>query len=211
MRIAIIGGTGSLGAGLALRLSKRHEVLVGSRDAQRATKAARRLSDLAGRTIAGGLATDVATACEVAILATSFDSGGALLSSLEAPLSRKLVISPIVPMKVQAGLFVYTPAGVSAAEQAASILKESLVAAALHTVPAPVLQRADVPLDLDVLVAADSRQTFEDAASVISSMERFRPLYAGPLTQARELERLVPLLLNVAKLNGLRNLSIKLI
>lgn len=211
MRIAILGGTGALGRGLALRLSKKHEVLIGSRDESKGKEAAKRISQAVGKNITGGLAKDVATLCETAILAISYDPEARLVSSLEGPLAGKLVISPIVPLKVGSGFFAYAAETGSAAEQVASILRESRVAASLHTIPAPLVIKADTPLDMDVLVATDRRETFDEAAGVISSIERLRPLYAGPLSQSRTIEGLTPLLLNLAKLNGLRNLSIKFV
>jgi len=211
MRLAIIGGTGSLGLGLGLRLSRRHEILIGSRDAQRGKDAAKKLSALTGRPVDGGAAGEIAEQCETAILAMPYDPSQRLLSSLRGALAGKLVISPIVPMKVRESLFVYSLEAGSAAEEAASVLRESRVAAAIHTVPAPLLLKVDVPLDMDVLVAADTKRAYEEAAMLIRDLGAIRPLYAGPLSQARLLEGLVPLLLNLARLNGLRNLSVKFV
>lgn len=211
MKIAIFGGTGSLGAGLALRLSKRHEVTIGSRSAEKANRVAAQLSARAGVRITGGSSSRVAGACEAAILAVSYDPDQAFLRSLEEPLSGKLVLSPVVPMRLEAGRFYYSKESGSAAESVAALLKESAVAAAFHTVPAPLLLKVDVPLDLDVPVAADGRKTFEAAASIVSSVDGLRPLYAGPLSTARTLEGLVPLLLNLAKQNRLHNLSVKFV
>jgi len=211
MKIAILGGTGSLGAGLALRLSRRHEVMIGSRSAEKADKIAAQLSARAGIRIAGGTSIQTADACGAAILAVSYDPGKAFLKSLEEPLSGKLVLSPVVPMKLEAGMFYYSKENGSAAESVAALLKKSAVAAAFHTVPAPLLLKTDVPLDLDVAVAADSRRTFDAAASIVSSVDGLRPLYAGPLSTARTLEGLVPLLLNLAKQNSLHNLSVKFV
>jgi len=211
MKIAVLGGTGSLGAGLALRLSRRHEVMIGSRSAEKADRMAAELSTTTGVRLVGGTASRVAEACEAAILAVSYDPDQAFLKSLEEPLSGKLVLSPVVPMKLEAGRFYYSKEDGSAAESVAALLEKSAVAAAFHTVPAPLLFKANVPLDLDVPVAADSRRTFDAAASIVSSIDGLRPLYAGPLSTARTLEGLVPLLLNLAKQNGLHNLSVKFV
>jgi NADPH-dependent F420 reductase len=211
MKIAILGGTGSLGAGLALRLCKKNEILIGSRSSQKAKSAAARLSHIGGTDISGGSSAEVALSCDAAVLATSYDPNADFLSTLADPLSGKLVVSAIVPLKVEKGLFSYARETGSAAEMVASILKGSEIAAAFHTVPAPKLLKTHVPLDMDILVATDSRETFESAAAMISSIDRMRPLYAGPLAQARTLEGLVPLLLNLAKLNRLRNPSVRFV
>ena len=153
----------------------------------------------------------MARLCDEALLTMSYDPEGRVLSSLRTALAGKLVISPIVPMSSRQGRFVYALDSGSAAEQAAAILGGSRVASSLHTVPAPLLLKADDPLNLDALVAADSREVFEDAASLIRDIGNLRPLYAGPLSQSRSLEVLVPLLLNLARLNGLHNLSIRFV
>lgn len=211
MKIAIIGGTGSLGTGLGLRLAAHHEILIGSRDAKKGRGAAEKLSDLTRKEILGGTVGEVSELCDSAIIATPYDPNGSLLLSLREALAEKLVISATVPMTVKDGLFVYSLDSGSAAEHTAAILSKSRVAAAIHTVPAPLLVRDDLPLNFDILVAADGRQTFIEAASLIRDIDGVRPLYAGPLSQARLLEGLVPLLLNAAKLNGLRNLSIRIV
>jgi len=211
MKVAIIGGTGSLGRGLGLRLSKRHEVLIGSRDPRKGDDAAKKLKTLTGREILGGSATEVSAFCDAAVLAMPYDPEGSLLKTLRGQLAGKLVVSPIVPMKVEKGLFIYALSSGSAAEQAAAALSESRVAAAIHTVPAPLLLDENDPLDFDALVAADDRPTFEVAASLIRDIGALRPLYAGGLSQARLLEAQVPLLLNLARLNGLRNPSVRFV
>ena len=211
MKIAIIGGSGSLGTGLAVRLAGTHDVLIGSRDETKGKQAAKKLSTLTGCAIDGGAAPAVAGISDAALLAMPYDPGSELLAKLRKPLSGKLVVSPMVPMKVEDGRFVYSLTEGSAAQRVAAILGESRLAAALHTVPAPLLARADAPLEFDVPVAAEKEQTFEEAASIIRDIGSLRPLYAGDLRQARGLEELVPLLLNLARLNGLRNLSVRFV
>ncbi|HXW37687.1 MAG TPA: NADPH-dependent F420 reductase [Nitrososphaerales archaeon] len=211
MKVAIIGGTGTLGSGLALRLSSLHSVSIGSRDEERGVASAHELSSACGRTIEGGLNEKVARECDAALLPVSYTAGMEVLTGLEEALKDKLVISPVVPMALVEGRFCYTKETGSAAEQIASILKDSRVAAALHTVPAPRLLKADVPLDMDTLVAADSRQTFTEVAGLLSAIEGLRFLYSGQLSSARSLEQLTPLLLNLARSNGLKSPALKLV
>jgi NADPH-dependent F420 reductase len=211
MKVALIGGTGDLGRGLAVRLSKAHEVLVGSREARKGVETAMKIREITGSEVNGGANQDVAAACDLAVLAIPSLEGLAFLEQLKNPLENKLVVSPIVPMRIQGGFLRYAKPEGSAAEEVASVLKESRVVAALHNVPAMTMEEPERKLDFDVLVACDRREDYDQAAKLIGSIEGLRPLYAGPLAMAREIEGLTPLLLNVAKLNGLKRLSIKFV
>ena len=133
------------------------------------------------------------------------------LEEMARPLGGKLVISPIVPIGMIQRRFVHALAQGSAAEKVASILTESRVAAALHTLPAATLADSAKRIDFDVLVCADSQEIYSECAKIIASMDGVRPLYVGTLSDARETESLTPLILNVAKLNHLKNLSIKFV
>jgi 8-hydroxy-5-deazaflavin:NADPH oxidoreductase len=210
MKVAIVGGTGALGKGLAARLAASQQVAVGSRDEARARSVAAQIS-ARGPRVEGKTSAEAASWCDAAILAVPDLEDPGFLRGLAGGLAGKLVVSPIVPMKMDGGTLVYTLASGSAAERVAAALPKSRVAAALHTVPAPLLAKPEVKLDCDTLVAADSRETYEEASALVGSIPGLRPLYAGHLSGARTLEQLTPLLLNVAKLNGMRNLSVRFV
>ncbi len=211
MKIALIGGTGKLGRGLAVRLSASHEILIGSRDEGKARGIASELMKSTGRRIAGSSNEKAATDGELAILAVPSGSDTSFLSGLRSPLAGKLVISAMVPMVVEGGLARYPDRQISAAEEAASQLSESRVVAALHNVPALTLEKEERGLDFDVLTACDDPKDFQEAAQVIRSVKGLRPVYVGPLRMARFVEAITPLLLNAAKLNDAKRLSIKLV
>jgi NADPH-dependent F420 reductase len=210
-RIAIIGGTGDLGFGLAVRLAKAYTVTIGSRDVQRATAAAAKATSVAGVQVEGKANDEAARSCDIAILAVPDLPSADLLSSLAQSLKGKLVISPIVPMVFKDGVFSMSLSGGSAAERVAMALPAAQVAGAFHTVPAPRLAQLGEELDYDVLVTTDSRETFEKAARVVSSVGKLRPLYAGPLAVSRMVEGITPALLNVSRLNKMKSPSIKLV
>jgi 8-hydroxy-5-deazaflavin:NADPH oxidoreductase len=69
----------------------------------------------------------------------------------------------------------------------------------------------DTELDYDVLVTAETREVFAEAAEVVSSIARLRPLYAGPLRNSRMVEGITPTLLNVGKLNKIKSPSIRVV
>ncbi len=211
MKIAMIGGTGSLGFGLAVRLAKVYEVTIGSRDLPRATEAAAKAGAIARARVEAKANRDAARGCDIAILAVPDLPPASLLESLAPNLEGKLVISPIVPMLLKDGVFSLSHPEESAAERVAKALPKAKVASAFHTVPAPKLTQLDAALDYDVLVAADSREVFGLASKVVSSVGKLRPLYAGPLTVSRMVEAMTPALLNVSRLNKLDSPSIKLV
>lgn len=210
MKIAIVGGTGDLGLGLAVRLSKTHAVTIGSRERSRAEEAAAKASSISGREVLGDANPDAVRLCDAAILAIPDVPPRELLSSLERGLAGKLVISPIVPMRFADGLFSISTSGESAAERVAGAL-QAKVAGAFHTVPAQKLMQLEAELDYDVLVTADSKEIYDGAASVVSSVGRLRPLYAGPLRFSRIVEAITPTLLNVGRLNKIKSPSIKIV
>ncbi|MGA2664587.1 MAG: NADPH-dependent F420 reductase [Nitrososphaerales archaeon] len=209
-RIALVGGTGDLGLGLAVRLAPAYDVTVGSRDAARAAAAAAEASRISGARVDGAENLDAARASDIAILAIPSLPSDDVLTSLRPAVAGKLVVSPIVPMEVRDGLFSAPPASASAAERVASVLA-TRVAAAFHTVPAARLLEVGRELDYDVLVTAETRVVYAEAAAVVSSIPGLRPLYAGPLRNSRMVEELTPNLLNVGKLNGIKHPSIRVV
>ena len=210
-RIAVIGGAGDLGFGLAVRLAKAYAVTIGSRDLGRAEDAAGKATSVARVRVEGKSNDEAAGGCDIAILAVPDMPAAGLLSSLAQVLKDKLVISPIVPMLFKDGIFSISLPGESAAERVAKALPASNVAGAFHTVPASRLAQLDEELAYDVLVTAESREVYDQTARVVSSVGRLRPFYAGPLTASRMVEAITPALLNVSKLNKLRSPSIRLV
>jgi 8-hydroxy-5-deazaflavin:NADPH oxidoreductase len=206
-KIAVIGGTGSLGFGLAVRLAKAYAVTIGSRDINKAHAAAAKATDLGRMRVLSKTNAQAVLDCDIAILAVPDVPSAALLSSLAEGLKDKLVISPIVPMAVKNGVFTIPLNEESAAERVAKALPRSRVGAAFHTVPAPMLTQLGANLNYDVLVTADTRKIYDETARVVSSVGKLRPLYAGPLRVSRLVEGITPALLNVVKLNKLASSS----
>jgi hypothetical protein len=209
-KIAVVGGTGDLGLGLASRLAGSFEIVIGSRDATKAAEAATKASIRSATTVTGATNVEATQIADAAILAIPDLPSDEMLLSLKPSLQGKLVISPIVPMVFRDGFFYPTLDSGSAAEKVASVL-QTRVAAAFHNVPAARLMDADMPLDYDVLVAAETRDVFAEASEIVSKIRGLRPLYAGTLHNARTLEILTPTLLNVGKLNKIRFPSLKVV
>jgi NADPH-dependent F420 reductase len=193
-----------MGSALAARLAKSNEVRIGSRRREKAEAAAAALPGVRGE-----LGEQAARWCEAAIVSVPYEAIGALEGFAES-LAGKLVISIINPLRREGNVLQYGTEGRSAAELVASALPRSFVATAFNNVPLAFFRKPSSQ-EVDILVAADSRETFEKAATLVRSIPGLRPLYVGPLTQAESVERITVLVLNAAKLNGGPRFTIKFV
>ncbi len=220
MKIAILGGTGDLGKGLALRLAKNNEVIIGSREKEKAERLASEYREEGKKfgldlRFSGMTNQEAVDNSEKIIISVPHEVLPQFLLNIKN-YDGKLFVSPVVPMvKTKAG-FSYEPfkvgdREVSAAELIKSTLEGARVASAFHTVPAIKLSDLGAKLNYDVLIAADERETFSEVAEIVSSIEGLKPLYAGKLYTSKYLESLTPLLLNVAINNGLHSPSLKIV
>jgi len=193
-----------MGRALARHLSREHDVIIGSRDPSRAAATAAGIGGATGADYKGA-----SRAADAVIFAIPYEAMS-LVEDLAGEVSSKLAISVINPMKVEGGLLRYALKGGSAAEELARILPHSRVATAFNNVPSGFLKDDVVP-PVDILVAADSKETYEEAARLVTSIREMRPLYVGPLSEARIVEAITPLVLNLAKLNGTKALATRFV
>ena len=196
--LAIIGGTGALGSGLARRwLAAGYGVIIGSRSADKAQAAARTLASASHGAKAHGAAnTDAAAAGDIVMLAVPWASHAEILDEIKPHVAGKIVIDATVPLAPPKVARVQLPAETSAALAAQKRLGETArVVAAFHNVAARKLQ-TDAPIDCDVLVFADAP---EDRAAVIALAESagLRGIHAGPLANAVAAEALVSVLIGI--------------
>jgi hypothetical protein len=222
VKIGILGGTGDLGKGMALRWSRRHEVFIGSRNANRGREAAATYAEAAQRAygdgaqaIRGEANEVVATAVDAVVLSLPAEESIDYVRRLTTRIGPKaLIISPVVAMQKEHGVFVYrgTVDGVrSLAEVFADDLAPRPVVAAFHTVPAAKLANPAMNVEADVLMAGDDAGALEIVAGLVREIPHLRPLHAGPLRVARLIEPLTPLLLNVGLRNRLREPSLRIV
>jgi NADPH-dependent F420 reductase len=204
MKIAVLGGTGRMGRALARQLARRNQVVIGSRDPARAKETA--------KMIEGATGADYSSACRAAD-ATAFAipySAIGTAKTLIGELSGKLVLSLINPLVIKDGLLAFPLKEGSAAEELARLLPRSRVATAFNHVSSLFLEKEEVK-PIDVLVAADSKEAYEEAGGIVKSIPNLRPLYVGPLSQARVVEMMTPLVLNLASLNRTGSLTTKFV
>jgi len=194
--IAIIGGTGAEGGGIALRLAKAgHRVLIGSRDAAKAKAAAAELAALAGVEIAGDGHRAVASASEIVILTVPYAAQRPTVEEIRDVLIGKILVdatAPLVPPRVNR---VQLPEGGSAVAAIQALLGEQVrVASAFQNVSAEKLRHLDQPVDCDVLVCADDAPARQAVIDLIATME-MRGIDGGPICNSAAAEALTSLLI----------------
>ena len=211
MRIAILGGTGDIGQGLALRWAydTDHEVLIGSRDPERARTAAEEYeTELDSRGLErkiNGFANEMAAdRADVVVLAVPPYHVGDTVESVGAKLDEETVlVTPAVGMKGDDdGLHYHPPSAGSVTELVADRAPEGVpVVGAFHNLAADRLANLDIELDLDTLLVGDDEDAKETVRLLAEGIEGLRVLDAGPLANAAEVESVTPLLINIARYN----------
>jgi 8-hydroxy-5-deazaflavin:NADPH oxidoreductase len=187
LTVAILGGTGDQGRGLAYRLAQAGQrVLIGSRTPSRAVDAATEL----GHGVVGLGNEEAASQADVVIVAVPWEGHGSLLESLRSTLAGKLVVDCVNPLGFDnRGPYALPVPEGSAAEQAAALLPESTVCAAFHHVSASLL--ADPAVDevhLDVLVLGEDRAAVQTVQALAGRINGMRGVYAGRLRNAHQVE-----------------------
>jgi NADPH-dependent F420 reductase len=198
MRIAIVGGTGKLGGGLAVRWALAgHEILIGSRDATRARTHAAHLAKRGYAKIEGGENAWAAREGEVIVLTVPYQAHAETLGAIKSAAVGKVLVDVTVPLKPPKVSRVHLPPGQAAALEAQALLGEATpVAAALHHVSAAHLEDPSKQIDCDVLVVSDDPRAKETALGLVSDLG-VRGLDGGPLVNAIALESLTPVLIHL--------------
>jgi len=198
LAVAVLGGTGDQGRGLARRLAAAgNPVIIGSRSAQRAADAAAGLGGVPG--IRGMANEDAARAADVVIVAVPYEGHRELLVSLAEALTGKLVIDCVNPLGFDArGAYPLAVPEGSAAEQAAALLPGSVVVGAFHHVSAVLLLDPGVAvIETDVMVVGDDRAATDLAAALAARIPGVRGVYAGRLRNCRQVEALTANLVSI--------------
>ena len=199
--IALIGGTGPEGRGLATRFALAgHRVIIGSRDAERGVAAGTELAATLGRTNVEGAGNDTAAAeADIIVVVVPYSAHRATLEGLRAQIAGKILVDAVVPMVFDRGPRpVDVPAG-SATEEAAEILKDDnvRVIGAFHNLSAEVLLEPDVPLNADVLVTGADAEAKQVVMALAGEIAGVRGVDAGPLRFSRFVEDITILLVGI--------------
>ncbi len=215
MKIGIVGGTGDIGEGIAMRLAPKYDVIVGSRDAARAqTSCECSISTLKNRgtgcrSFTGASNQDAISCADVVILAIPFKNVVTTLQDLSC-FEDKIVISPINPMEKKDHFCFVPPAEGSAALMIRRLLPQNArICSAFNTIAANKWKALDEELTYSVPVCGDDPDAKRTVMEIVNTTSRLRAFDAGPLEASSMVEALTPLLLNIARYNKMRDVGIQ--
>lgn len=199
--IAVIGGTGAEGSGLAVRWAAAgYPIVIGSRSAEKATTAAVEQSALLpdGRaTITGASNAEAAAAADVIVLSVPYDAQAATIDQIREASQGKIVISVVAPLKPPRVATVWRPPGGSAAEEAQAQLGDGVrVVAAFQNISAEHLKELAWEPDSDVLVTGDDKEA-KQITIELANAAGFYGIDAGPLANSSVVEGLTAVLIGI--------------
>lgn len=194
--VAVLGGTGPQGRGLARRFAAAGlRVVLGSRSAERAAATAAEL----GHGVTGAANADAAAQGDIVVVAVPWEGHADLLTELADSLAGKVVVDCVNPLGFdkQGAFALPVPEG-SAAQQAAALLPGARVVAAFHHVSAVVLEDPDVDtIDMDILVLGDDREATDLVRALADTVPGMRGVFGGRLRNAHQVEALTANLISV--------------
>lgn len=199
MKIAILGGTGEQGPGLALRWARAgEEVIIGSRQKEKGERVARELNQELGQELLKG--TDnpaAAAAAEVVVLTVPYSAHVSTLETVKEQLQGKIFVDVSVPLDPDNPRRVTMPPAGSAAEEAQQILGENVrVVGALQNVSATLLRDLSAAIDCDVLVCGKDQEARETVMRLVERLG-IHTIDVGPLESARLIEPITALLIRL--------------
>ncbi|AEH38041.1 NADPH-dependent F420 reductase [Halopiger xanaduensis] len=219
MRIALLGGTGDIGEGLALRFGRDtdHEVLVGSRDPESARDAVAGYEETleahgAEATVKGFVNEMVTDRADVAVLAVPpYHVGDTIESVADALDENTILVTPAVAMKRDdGGMQFHPPSAGSTTELVAQRAPDGVpVVGAYHNLPAARLADLEADIDYDTPVVGTDRDAVRTVVDLTNEIEGLRALEAGPLSNAAAIESLTALTITLTMYNDARDLGVK--
>ncbi len=223
MKIGIVGGTGGMGKGFALRWCINHDVLIGSRDAKRAVESAKEYTNLAKEvhgqingSISGNDNASIAKESDVLILSIQYEHIDSTCSQLLPEIKDScIVVSPIVPMTKTDRGFEFIPLKENKPFSYQLVEKymkdKTKLVSAFHVISEKKLANPTLTLDYDIFVCGDDKNTVNVVNELINEIKGLRPIYLGPGAFSYFAEMSTPLLLNAMIKNKLKNPGIKLV
>ncbi len=201
--IALIGGTGPEGRGLAVRFALAgRDVVIGSRDAARGESIAAELrSSIEGREgvgdVRGAANADAVAQAELVVVTVPYEGHAATLADLAGALAGKIVVDAVVPVRFERGPRPVEVEAGSATEEAAALLPDSRVVGAFHNLSAEILLDPDQAVHADVLVTGGNEEAKRTVFALAEEIEGVRAVDAGPLRYSRFVEGLTILLIGI--------------
>ncbi|HEY2401654.1 MAG TPA: NADPH-dependent F420 reductase [Steroidobacteraceae bacterium] len=197
--VAVVGGTGHLGAAIARRLALAgYPIIIGSRDPERAREAAARLSGILPTAIRGASNPQAAREGTIVIVAVPFTFQAQILADIRSSVGGKIIVDTTVPLMPPKVMRVQLPPEGSAAQIAQKILGDKVkVVSAFHNVPAHKLA-TDQEIDCDVLVFGDDKESCARVIDLVKAC-RLRGLHGGSLANSAAAEAFTSILISINK------------
>jgi hypothetical protein len=223
MKVGIIGGTGGMGKGFALRWSLNHDVIIGSRDAGRASESAVEYTNIAKEsfgeikgTISGNDNVSVAKDSDILILSIPYENIDSVCSGILSEIKDScVVVSPIVPMtKTDVGfecVAIKDNKPFSYKLVSNHMKDKSKLVSAFHVISEKKLINPTLELDYDIFVCGDDKESVQVVNTLIDEIKGLRSIYLGPIELSYLAEMSTPLLLNAMIRNKIKNPGIKII
>jgi len=214
VKIGIVGGTGDIGEGMAMRLSPVFDIVVGSREqdkAEASCTATREMLKNRGQecTLNGVSNQDAVDNADIVILAIPFKHVVPTLSTLHG-FEDKIVISPVNPMEKQDHfVFVPPPEGSAALLIKKLLPKEARLCCAFNTIAANRWKAVDEELEYSVPVCGDDEDAKHQVMDLVNRVSKLHAFNAGPLSVSTMIEPLTPLVLNIARYNKMHDVGIQ--
>jgi hypothetical protein len=203
LRIAIIGGTGPEGLGLAMRFARAgHLVFVGSRTEERALEAVQKVKEkVPDGDVFGGPNPEGAAKADVIFLTVPADAHRDTLTALAEEIGDKILVDVVVPMVFDKDgpRAILVEAG-SAGEEAQQLLPNAKVISGLHHLDGKELQKIDKPMQGDVVVAGDDKNAKRKVMELVEDIQYVRALDGGPLSNSRYLEEFTVQLIHINRI-----------
>jgi 8-hydroxy-5-deazaflavin:NADPH oxidoreductase len=224
MKIGIIGGTGGMGEGFAQRWCLNHDILIGSRDKQKADVYAKEnynniksvFADRIKGTISGNDNISISKDSDVLILSIPYDNIVSTCKDISNVITDNcIVISPIVPMGRNEKGFYYIPIE-EGKKSAAVLVAENIpnctkIVSAFHTISEIKLKNLNMPLNADTFVCTDNKESLSIVNGLVNEIEGLRSIYLGSLSLSYQAEVMTPMILNASKQNKLKHPGVKLV
>jgi NADPH-dependent F420 reductase len=216
VKIGIVGGTGDIGEGLALRLSTTHDVVVGSREEQKAVASCTACEAMLSQRGLECSLLGVSNQCavdegDIVVLALPYKHLAGTLRSLSG-FEEKIVISPVNPIERSTHFYYAPPPEGSAAMLVKAMLPESAkVCAAFNNIAAKKWKVLDEALDYSVAVCGDDEPAKRQVMDLVNTISQLTAYDGGPLAAASVVESVTPLLLNIARFNKMRDVGIRFV
>lgn len=211
--IAVLGGTGNEGPGLALRWAKsgQYQVIIGSRQAEKGQRVAAELNERLGQDIIQGMANeDAARAADICVLTVPYSAQGPTLTALRDLLKGKILVDVTVPLKPPKVSHVNVPPGGSAGQEAQAILGEDVrVVSAFQNVGYAHLAEDVDRIDCDVLICGDDKEAKTEVVA-LAEAAGMRGIDAGPLKNSVVVEGLTSVLIGINIRHKVKGSGIKI-